>query len=157
IFLNTGKVDIDSRDKNGRTPLSWATENGHEAVVRMLLDTGMVDVDSRDGDGRTLSWAAENGHEAVAKMLLDTGKADIAAEDACGLTALQLAAFNRHTGMEELLIARRAPIVPDFYGLQTLFQEPTGIVECAAVVSERILIQPPVSHEHEPPKVAKDV
>jgi ankyrin repeat protein len=46
LLLDTGKVDVDSRDFQDKTPLSWAAENGHEAVVKLLLDTGMVDVDS---------------------------------------------------------------------------------------------------------------
>ena len=29
-------VDVDSKDNNGRTPLSYATWNVHEAVVKML-------------------------------------------------------------------------------------------------------------------------
>ncbi|KAF1994409.1 hypothetical protein P154DRAFT_527092, partial [Amniculicola lignicola CBS 123094] len=29
-------IDVDSKDKYGRTPLSWAAENGHEAVVKLL-------------------------------------------------------------------------------------------------------------------------
>jgi ankyrin repeat protein len=29
-------VDVDSKANNGRTPLSWATENGHDAVVKLL-------------------------------------------------------------------------------------------------------------------------
>ncbi|KAH8701378.1 hypothetical protein GQ44DRAFT_588153, partial [Phaeosphaeriaceae sp. PMI808] len=28
---DTGKVDIDSKDREGQTPLSWAAQNGHEA------------------------------------------------------------------------------------------------------------------------------
>ena len=46
------------------------TEEGHEAVVRLLLEKA-VDVDSKDKDyGRTpLSWAAEDGHEAVVQLL----------------------------------------------------------------------------------------
>jgi ankyrin repeat protein len=31
-------VDVDSKDNDGRTPLWWAAENGHEAVVMLLLE-----------------------------------------------------------------------------------------------------------------------
>jgi ankyrin repeat protein len=34
---STGKVDVDLKDsKYGKTPLSWAAENGHETVVKLL-------------------------------------------------------------------------------------------------------------------------
>jgi ankyrin repeat protein len=29
-------VDVDSKDNNGQTPLLWATEKGHEVVVKLL-------------------------------------------------------------------------------------------------------------------------
>jgi ankyrin repeat protein len=55
-------ADVDSKDSSGRTPLSWAAGQGHEAVVRLLLATGGVDPDSKDGLGQTpLSWAAGQG------------------------------------------------------------------------------------------------
>jgi ankyrin repeat protein len=53
LLLDTGKVDVDSKDSDGRTPVSWAAEHGHEAVVKLLLDTGKVDVDSKDENGQT--------------------------------------------------------------------------------------------------------
>jgi ankyrin repeat protein len=36
LLLETGMVDVDSRDVNDRTPLWWAAEGGHEAVVKLL-------------------------------------------------------------------------------------------------------------------------
>ncbi|KAK4140868.1 uncharacterized protein C8A04DRAFT_14539, partial [Dichotomopilus funicola] len=53
-----------------RTPLSWAAQNGREAVVKLLLGIGKADVNIADSAGRTpLSWAAQNGREAVVKLL----------------------------------------------------------------------------------------
>ena len=49
-------------------------ENGHEAVVKLLLEKG-AELETKDDNGRTpLSWAAENGHEAVVKLLLEQGR-----------------------------------------------------------------------------------
>jgi ankyrin repeat protein len=33
LLLETGKVNPDLRDEDGRTPLSWAAEKGHDAVT----------------------------------------------------------------------------------------------------------------------------
>jgi hypothetical protein len=53
-------------------PLWWAAENGHDAVVKLLLDKDGVGPDSKDRNGGTPLWrAAENGHEAVVKLLLN--------------------------------------------------------------------------------------
>lgn len=59
-----------SQNELGQCPLLIATENGHEAIVKMLLETGKVNVDSKDQYGQTpLWWAAQNGCEAVMKLL----------------------------------------------------------------------------------------
>ncbi|EJT69113.1 hypothetical protein GGTG_13381 [Gaeumannomyces tritici R3-111a-1] len=106
LLLATGKVDVDSKDKDGRTPLWCAAYNGHEAVVKLLLATGKVDVDSKDKDGRTPLWlAARKGHEAVVKLLLATGKVDVDSKDKDGQTPLWWAAHKGHEAVVKLLLA----------------------------------------------------
>ena len=100
-----GRANVDSRDKSDRTPLLWAVQNGHEAVVKLLLATGKVDVDSRDKSDRTpLLWAAQKGHEAVVKLLLATGKVDVDAKDKGGLTSLLWAAIRGDEAVVKLLL-----------------------------------------------------
>jgi ankyrin repeat protein len=48
-----------------------AAENGHEAVIKLLLEKN-ADLESKDKNGQTpLLLAAENGHKAVIKLLLE--------------------------------------------------------------------------------------
>jgi ankyrin repeat protein len=42
LLLAKDGVDPDSKSKSGRTPLSWAAEKGHEAVVRLLQSHGAL-------------------------------------------------------------------------------------------------------------------
>jgi hypothetical protein len=69
--------DADSKDNEGRTPLSCAAAGGHEAVVKLLVERDDVDADSKDEHGRTpLSCAAAGGHEAVVKLLVERDDVD---------------------------------------------------------------------------------
>jgi len=98
-------VDINARDKHGRTALSWAAQNGREAAVKLLLETGKANVASKDKRGRTaLSWAAERGRDAVVKLLLETGKADVESRDENGWTALWWAAQRGREAAVKLLL-----------------------------------------------------
>jgi ankyrin repeat protein len=66
-------AELDSKDDDGRTPLSWAAALGYEAVAKLLLEKG-AELESKDDDGQTpLLWAAARGHEAVVKLLLEKG------------------------------------------------------------------------------------
>ncbi|KAE8164757.1 hypothetical protein BDV40DRAFT_310450 [Aspergillus tamarii] len=74
----------------GRTPLSWAAENGLESFVGILLSRGAAtDVDGEAID-TPLTLASRNGHTAIAKLLLDNG-ANTEARDGYGRSPLSRA------------------------------------------------------------------
>jgi ankyrin repeat protein len=101
FLLETGKADMNSKDYNSPTLLSWAAKNGYEAVVKLLLEKS-AQIESTDKDlGRTpLLWAVKNGHEAVVKLLLERG-AQIESAD-FGRTLLLWAAENGYKAVVKL-------------------------------------------------------
>lgn len=73
MLLDAG-ADPNSKDKNGRTPLSLAAENGFTAIIEALLKNNRLEMGGdaqKDTVGRLpLSWVARNGHvDAVRKLL----------------------------------------------------------------------------------------
>ncbi|KAK7404060.1 hypothetical protein QQX98_010146 [Neonectria punicea] len=111
FLLASGKLntEIDSNDKEGRTPLSYAAANGREAIVRQLIDKGAA-LEIADNDGWTsLLHAAVHGHEAVARLLLEKGAAiEVAGKD--GRTPLLHAAVHGHEAVVWLLLEKGAAI-----------------------------------------------
>jgi hypothetical protein len=108
VDLLTKGQDPNLKDSNGQTPLSWASANGHEAVVKLLLATKDVDPDSKDSrSGRTsLSWAAGNGHEAAARQLLAAEDVDPNSMDNDSRTPLSWAAASGHEAVAKLLLQK---------------------------------------------------
>lgn len=93
----------DFKDYRGRTPLSWASQEGREGIVRLLLQAG-VSVNEEDGQRRTaLSRASEKGFSIVARLLIDNG-ADVNMEILTEGTPLLLALRGGHEVLAKLLI-----------------------------------------------------
>jgi ankyrin repeat protein len=95
---------LDLKDSYGRTPLSYAAEKGHEAVVKLLVEKGAELEAKSYGDRTPLLWAAGNGHEAVVKLLVDGG-AELEAKDKYyGRTPLLWAAEKGHKAVVKRLV-----------------------------------------------------
>jgi ankyrin repeat protein len=89
MMLKMG-AEVDSRDKDRKTPLHDACLKGHVETARLLLDHG-AKIDARDHDGVTpLHDAALGGHAKMVELLLER-KADKDARDSSGLTPLDYA------------------------------------------------------------------
>ncbi|KAI9678400.1 MAG: hypothetical protein M1822_008046 [Bathelium mastoideum] len=105
LLLSTANIEVNSMNKDGRTPLSWAAERGHEGIIQLLLQRSQVDVNSMDKYGQTpLGWAARRGHQSIVQLLLKTGQVDVNSMDKYGQTPLGWAARRGHQSIVQLLL-----------------------------------------------------
>jgi hypothetical protein len=102
LFLQCDRVEVNSRDNNGRTPLSWAAADHFvdAAVIQLFLQHNQVEVDSRDHDGRTPLWHAVTRPNGVLILqdvvpLLASGKVNPSAKDKNGSSPLSIAESER--------------------------------------------------------------
>lgn len=76
LLLERSDVDPDSKDSDGKTPLSLIVAVGQESIARLLLERSDVEPGSKDQYGRTpLSFAAFYGNENIVSLLL--GRKDV--------------------------------------------------------------------------------
>jgi ankyrin repeat protein len=122
------KVDVNAKNKKGKTALMWASMNGHVEVVKALLDA-KADVNAKDNSifGQTaLVWAAMEGHVEVVKLILDA-KADVNAKNLLGWTALMYAARDGNVALTKTLLTAKADVnTKDKYGIWALLRAAAG-------------------------------
>ena len=79
----------DMVDRLGRTPLAWATNSGHEGMMKPLPGRKEVNPDLKDNGGRTPLWGTtEGGHVGIVRLFLNRKKVNPNSRDNGGETLL---------------------------------------------------------------------
>ncbi|RSM04794.1 hypothetical protein CDV31_009885 [Fusarium ambrosium] len=124
-FLSQGQwVDINARDDDDQSPLHYAADRGHTAIVQILLAFG-ADVDSQDYGGvAPLHLAACRGHVPIMKLLLAKGaNADLEAVD--GRTPLVWAVEGKQEAAIKMLLEEAVDVNYEY--VSPLFMTPLTI------------------------------
>ncbi|MCL7037782.1 hypothetical protein MKW94_029556, partial [Papaver nudicaule] len=101
-LIETLKLDVDSKDGEGCTPLYHASAEGHFDTVRYLLEKGADPDASNVKNATPLHFAAKSGDTKIITLLLSRGvRVDVASRDG---TALQFAAARGHRDAVKLLL-----------------------------------------------------
>ncbi|KAF4448160.1 hypothetical protein F53441_8395 [Fusarium austroafricanum] len=124
-ILRSGRVNVNTPNTYGETPLLVAAGFGLQGVVRTCLDHN-ANINVEDAMGRTpLSLAAGFGDIKVTRMLLEAG-AVVDAKDNMGRTPLSIAVYNRNEDIVRLLLEFGADINTTNKKDQTLLDNATG-------------------------------
>ena len=92
--MKSSKLEVNSKNKHGRTPLHFASWKGHVDIMALLI-TAVADIDATDHYGATpLHMSAIQGNTEAIEFLLSKG-ANPELKDCCGETALDWAITRR--------------------------------------------------------------
>lgn len=95
-------VMIDSRTKDGESPLHWMASLGDHVGIRLLVEAG-ANVNAVDKDGNTpMHEAVLRRHVSAVKALLESG-ADLGRKNDVGQTSLDIANSDRYQPMIAVL------------------------------------------------------
>jgi hypothetical protein len=143
VFWLTKGLELIWGIKRRRTPLSFAAQDGNEAIVRLLLDKG-AQSDSRVWHEVTpLAYAAQRGSETIVRLLLEKGAgAQIDWGDEDGVTPLACAAREGEEAVVRLLLEKGADFnVRDNRGFSALGRVHSVIAELNRVRGYRLRIR----------------
>jgi hypothetical protein len=117
LISKNGKL-LNSRDKNGNTPLHLACSEGNEEIVRFLISRGAaINVKNTVDNLTPLHFAvAKSRKYSICKLLIDKGADVNAATKTRHLTCLHAAALNCDFEIAQLLLAHGAKPNPRQFG-----------------------------------------
>ncbi len=103
-LLNEGNLDINVKDKDGRTALILAVEHKHISIVDSLRKYKNIDINVKDKNDRTaLMLAVEHKHVSIVNSLLKYKNIDINTKDKNDMTALMLAVEHKNVSAVDSL------------------------------------------------------
>ncbi|KXX72873.1 Ankyrin repeat domain-containing protein 17 [Madurella mycetomatis] len=108
LLLRSGgdRIDLNSKDKYGLTPLCSAASYGKKRVVRLLLAQPGIELNPREeGGSAPLLNAAENGCTGTVEMILAQDGVAVNPRDGDGCMPLLVAARHGHAGVVRLFLA----------------------------------------------------
>ncbi|KAI9727629.1 MAG: hypothetical protein M1828_005857 [Chrysothrix sp. TS-e1954] len=108
---NTNPPELSPTDRNGLTPLHWASQLGHIEIVRALLTRNAhTEKHSKFQDRTPLYYAAWHDHASIVAILIEGGAAVNATSKMDGATALHKAAQQGHEDCIRVLLAAGAHV-----------------------------------------------
>ncbi|KAB5560309.1 ankyrin repeat-containing domain protein [Coniochaeta sp. 2T2.1] len=112
------RAEVDWRDQEGSTPMTFSIPLGYEEAVSVFLERG-ADVNALDNfDNAPLHWAI--AHLSMTRLLLENG-ADVNAKNDKGSTALHWAVQERQEEVVQVLIEAGADVnIADVNGFRPL-------------------------------------
>ncbi|XP_052758812.1 histone-lysine N-methyltransferase EHMT2 [Galleria mellonella] len=118
----------DARDAGGWTPLAWAADHQHPALVRLFLSAG-ADAGTIDNEGNgAIHWCALGGNQDALLQLLTAAPHVLDAGNAHGDTPLHVAARQGHYACVVILLA---------HGARTDIANSAGEVAASVCANER--------------------
>lgn len=102
-------VLVDCKDEEGKTPLYWASRNGHREIFELLLKSG-ANIKAETNDKFTpIAAAAQENRLDIVKRLIELG-ADVNSKCDNDQTVLMSASCDGHDEMVKLLLSHGARI-----------------------------------------------
>ncbi|XP_046567997.1 ankyrin repeat and KH domain-containing protein mask-like [Haliotis rubra] len=119
--LSQEQVDIDCKDRIGRTPLMWAAGKGHRDVVELFVKRGANLLLTDRSRSNILHYACAGGHVEVTKYILSQNTVDINSRRNDNRTPVMIAGRWGHRDVVELLVDHRANLsLRDVHGYNIL-------------------------------------
>ncbi|KAJ5909138.1 hypothetical protein N7495_001820 [Penicillium taxi] len=108
-ILDVDGSDINTPDSTVTYPVMWASLNGHDKTVELLLERG-ADINAQGGEyGNALQSACRGGHDKIVELLLERG-ADVNVQGGFYENDLQAACRGGNNKIVELLLEQGADV-----------------------------------------------